>query len=122
MDYNGTTYKDTYGTLYNWYAIKTAKLCPKGWHVPSNAEWTTLITYLGGEDIAGEKMREKGFAHWRDAEDDYYIATNGSGFTALPDGQFHWFSRLSFHCPNLPSKKLYCTIIFLIAINVLFLL
>jgi hypothetical protein len=42
-------YRDVYGALYNWYAVNTGKLCPKGWHVPSDAEWTELITFLGGE-------------------------------------------------------------------------
>ena len=42
-------YKDSYGALYNWYAVNTGKLCPAGWHVPTDAEWTELIRYLGGE-------------------------------------------------------------------------
>lgn len=49
-----------YGKLYNWYAvIDTNGLCPQGWHVPSDAEWDTLVTYLGGEDVAGAKMKAK---------------------------------------------------------------
>jgi len=58
------SYKNTYGALYNWYAVNTGKLAPKGWHVPSDAEWTTLITYLGGDSIAGGKMKETGMSHW----------------------------------------------------------
>ena len=58
------TYKGTYGALYNWYAVKTDKLCPSGWHVPSNDEWNTLITYLGGEIAAGVKVIETGNTHW----------------------------------------------------------
>ena len=45
------------GGLYNWYTINTGKLCPIGWHVPSDTEWNTLITYLGGESIAGSKLK-----------------------------------------------------------------
>jgi uncharacterized protein (TIGR02145 family) len=82
-----STYKADYGALYNWYAVKTGKLCPTGWHVPSDAEWTTLTTYLGGESIAGDKLKEAGFAHWVDTADpDYLGGTNSSGFTALPGG------------------------------------
>lgn len=45
------------GALYNWYAVDTKKLCPTGWHVPTDAEWTTLTTYLGGETGAGLKLK-----------------------------------------------------------------
>ena len=60
------TYKATYGALYNWYTVNTGNLCPTGWHVPGDAEWTTLTTYLGGEDVAGGKLKEVGITHWLD--------------------------------------------------------
>jgi len=75
------TYKATYGALYNWYAVNTGKLCPTGWHVSTNAEWTTLTTYLGGEAVAGAKLKESGTAHWTSPNAG---ATNETGFTALP--------------------------------------
>jgi uncharacterized protein (TIGR02145 family) len=75
------TYKATYGALYNWYAVNTGKLCPTGWHVSSNAEWTTLTTYLGGASAAGAKLKEPGTAHWTSPNTE---ATNETGFTALP--------------------------------------
>jgi uncharacterized protein (TIGR02145 family) len=78
--------KVTYGALYNWHAVNTGKLCPKGWHVPSDAEWTTLTTYLGGEALAGDKLREKGTAHWDNNNDLTNPATDEVGFTALPGG------------------------------------
>jgi len=77
------TYKDPYGGLYNWYAVETGKLCPSGWHVPSNSEYNNLITYLGGTAIAGGKMKETGTEHWASPNSG---ATNESGFTALPGG------------------------------------
>lgn len=77
------TYKYTYGALYNWYTVKTNKLCPKGWHVPTDAEWTILTTYLGGESVAGGKLKERGTSHW---ESPNTGATNESGFTALSSG------------------------------------
>jgi uncharacterized protein (TIGR02145 family) len=52
--------KTLYGALYNWHAVNTGKLCPKGWHVPTDEEWTTLTSYLGGESIAGGKLKEFG--------------------------------------------------------------
>jgi uncharacterized protein (TIGR02145 family) len=76
-------YKDTYGALYNWYVVNTGKLCPTGWHVPLDAEWTTLTTYLGGESVAGGKLKETGTTHWTSLNAG---ATNESGFTALPGG------------------------------------
>jgi uncharacterized protein (TIGR02145 family) len=80
-------YKETYGALYNWYAVDTASngnknICPAGWHVPVNDEWTALTTYLGGEDVAGGKLKETGTVHWIDN----MYATNEFGFTALPAG------------------------------------
>jgi uncharacterized protein (TIGR02145 family) len=76
------TYKDTYGALYNWYAVNTGKLCPTGWHVPTNTEWTTLTDYLGGTGTASGKLKETGTTHWLVPND----GTNESGFTALPGG------------------------------------
>lgn len=74
----------TYGRLYNYYAVVDSRnLCPLGWHVPSDAEWTTLGTYLGGDLIAGGKMKETGTTHWASPNTD---ATNSSGFNGLPGG------------------------------------
>jgi uncharacterized protein (TIGR02145 family) len=72
----------TYGKLYNWYAVTDKrKLCPTGWHVPSDDEWTLLTDYLGGDQAAGGKM--KATTLWNDPNTD---ADNSSGFTALPAG------------------------------------
>ncbi len=77
-----------FGALYNWHAVNTGKLCPSGWHVPSDADWTALSNYLGGETIAGDKLKEIGSIHWQPYSS--YIAntttTNESGFSALPGG------------------------------------
>ena len=80
---NGVVNKNTYGALYNWYAVNTGKLAPKGWHVPTNDEYTTLITFLGGESVASSKLKESGTSHWQSPNTE---ATNQSGFTALPGG------------------------------------
>jgi uncharacterized protein (TIGR02145 family) len=78
-----TSYKNTYGALYNFYAVSTGKLCPTGWHVPTDAEVTTLTTYLGGASVAGGKLKEIGTTHWSSPNTD---ATNESGFTAISSG------------------------------------
>lgn len=70
---------ETYGRLYTYDAAKGA--CPSGWHLPSDTEWTTLINYLGGEEVAGGKM--KATKLWNSPNDG---ATNSSGFTAFPGG------------------------------------
>ncbi len=81
---NYSPFKDQYGALYNWYAVTTGNLCPDGWHVPNDANWTTLINFLGGEEIAANKLKEAGTANWNSPNTG---ATNESGFTALPCGQ-----------------------------------
>ena len=75
------TNKVTYGALYNWYVIGTGKLCPTGWHVPTDDEWTTLASYEGGN---GGKLKETGTIHWAVPNTG---ATNESSFTGLPGGQ-----------------------------------
>lgn len=75
--------KNIYGALYNWYAVNTGKLCPTGWHVPTDSEWITLTSRLGGELLAGGKLKETGTAYWKSPNAN---ATNETGFTALPGG------------------------------------
>ena len=75
---------DIYGYLYNWFVILDSRnVAPYGWHIPSNSEWETLILYLGGDSIAGGKLREIGTTHWQYQN---IGASNTSGFTALPGG------------------------------------
>ena len=113
---NGTTY----GKLYNWYAVNDPRgLAPTGYHIPTDAEWTTLATYLGGERVAGRKMKESGTSHWR--FDEFTDATNSSGFTGLPGGGFNnmvflgfghmnaygfWWSSSEFNTGNAWSRDL----------------
>ena len=87
---NDENYCNIYGGLYQWdeamqYSTTPGVkgICPTGWHLPTDAEWTTLTTYLGGESIAGGKMKETGTTHW--FRHSTYV-TNLSGFTALPGG------------------------------------
>jgi len=74
---------NTFGALYNWYAVETGNLCPAGWHAPTDEEWTILANYLGGSLVAGGKLKEVGTTHWYSPNDD---ATNETGFTALAGG------------------------------------
>lgn len=76
--------KDVYGALYNWYAINSGKLCPVGWDVPNDSEWTTLTEYAGGTQTGGNKLKESGTTHWGSSN---VGATNETGFTALPAGE-----------------------------------
>ncbi|MBN2274131.1 MAG: fibrobacter succinogenes major paralogous domain-containing protein [Bacteroidales bacterium] len=86
----------TYGVLYNWPAAMAGAasssanpsgvqgVCPSGWHLPSDTEWTELITFLGDTAIAGGKLKETGTTHWDSPNTG---ATNESGFKALPGGK-----------------------------------
>jgi uncharacterized protein (TIGR02145 family) len=83
---NDVSNKATYGALYNWYALNATtngnkSICPAGWHIPSDAEWTTLNTYLG-TNTAGAQLKEIGSTHWQATN----TGDNSSGFTALPSG------------------------------------
>jgi uncharacterized protein (TIGR02145 family) len=82
-DNDSWTYKNTYGALYNWYAVSTGKLCPTGWHVPADVEWATLTEFLGGENIAGAKLKETGTTHWISPNT---TQAGNIGFKALPAG------------------------------------
>jgi uncharacterized protein (TIGR02145 family)/uncharacterized repeat protein (TIGR02543 family) len=93
------TYMETFGALYNWYAVNTGKLAPEGWHVATDAEWSALIAYLGGGSVAAGKLKETGTAHWNFTDSS---VTNESGFTAVPGGSrssngFAIFSGINFY-------------------------
>lgn len=83
--YNGDeTNVVTYGRLYTWYTVSDNRnVCPAGWHVPSDVEWATMLTYLGGEAVAGGKLKEIGTTHWSSPNTG---ATNEKGFSGLPGG------------------------------------
>jgi len=111
--YNGTNVADakatdnyaTYGVLYNWTAAMDGEassttnpsgiqgVCPAGWHLPSDAEWTELTDYLGGTSDAGGKLKETGTTHWNSPNTG---ATNETGFTALPGGYRYDFGTFYY--------------------------
>lgn len=78
---------EKYGKLYNWYAVNDSRgLAPEGWRIPSDKDWDILADYLGGDELAGEKMKsEEGWLQEGNG-------TNESGFTGLPGG-FHGFNE-----------------------------
>ena len=113
---NNTANGPVYGKLYNWYAVNDPRgLAPAGWHVPSDVEWTTLTTFLGGELFAGNKM--KATTGWTLTSG--ITNTNSSGFTGLPggyrfnDGEFYyvgnngyWWSSLEAGTTDLWNRYL----------------
>ena len=113
---NNSSNSVTYGRLYNWYAVSSTtngnkNICPTGWHVPTDAEWTTLTTYLGGESVAGGKLKESGTSHWNSPNTG---ATNSSGFTALPGGyrtdygDFKNVKNFGYWWSSTQSANIYC--------------
>ena len=93
--YNNNSNTD-YGALYTGIAAMNGEgnssanpsgvqgVCPDGWHIPSASEWDQLVSYLGGINVAGGKLKETGTTHWNSPNTS---ATNESGFTALPGGR-----------------------------------
>jgi uncharacterized protein (TIGR02145 family) len=71
------------GALYNWQTVATGKLCPTGWHVPLQDEYNALVSFVGGVEIAGGKLKENGTKTWSNPN---VWGTNLSGFTGLPCG------------------------------------
>jgi uncharacterized protein (TIGR02145 family) len=81
---NDSQYETPYGNLYNWYTVNDSRnLCPTGWHVPSDTEWSVLTDYLGGETIAGGKMKSLSTQYWASPNAN---ATNEINFSGLPGG------------------------------------
>lgn len=82
---NSTANKDTYGALYNFYVVNTGKVCPSGWHVPSDAEWTMLTDFIG----TNEGIKLKSTTGWKEngnGTDDY-------GFSGVPGGKRNYFGN-----------------------------
>jgi uncharacterized protein (TIGR02145 family) len=140
-DYNNTHANSTiYGRLYNWYAVdnneatKVASnggknVCPTGWHVPFEAEWITITTFLGGEFVAGGKLKETGTTHWTTPNTG---ATNETGFTALPggireiSGSFNvignygcWWSSTDYSPTNAYDRDMMCNYGYLISYSII---
>jgi uncharacterized protein (TIGR02145 family) len=103
---NDANYNADYGKLYNWYAVNTGNLCPTGYHVPTDTEWSTLETFLGSDP--GGKLKEIGTVHWNSPNTG---ATDEVGFTALPgglravDGSFFNFRSFGYWWSATPSSS-----------------
>lgn len=83
--YNDSANAEKYGKLYNWHAVNDSRgLAPKGWKIPSNEDWDCLIEFLGGEVVAGTKMKSSN--GWQDYKRKSGNGTNQSGFSGLPSG------------------------------------
>lgn len=97
-----------YGTLYNSYAVNTGKLCMEGFHVPTFTDWVNLMNAVGGENVAGGKLKEEGLSHWIAPNTG---ATNISGFTGLPggfresDGKFYQLGRVGVWYGTMNNGK-----------------
>ena len=115
--YNNSGSNDaTYGKLYNWYAVNTSKLCPTGWHVPTDAEWTVLTDYLTADGHSGsEGSALKSTSGWNsggNGTDDYgflglpggYRSLNGSFLNIGNNG--HWWSSSQFNTSDAWSRNL----------------
>lgn len=86
-------YKKSVGAIYNWHAVGTGKLCPAGWHVPTDKEWSDMMEYAGTEERSGDnaaRLKEAGTAHWRSPNEG---ATNAIFFNALPAGEISYFYK-----------------------------
>lgn len=93
---DASRYKDIYGSLYNWYTVNMGNLCPTGWHLPSDTEWTLLTSFLGGENVAGGKLKSTDGWNSPNFDGTNTGATNETGFTALSGG-YRFFEDGSFN-------------------------
>jgi uncharacterized protein (TIGR02145 family) len=111
--------KYSYGALYNWHAVNSGKLCPVGWHVPTNTDWQILFNFLGGEKKAGDKLKEPGTSYWTYPNEG---ATNSSGFSARAGGMYskdfsfgdngvggYWWSSTEYNKTNANLVYLFFT-------------
>jgi uncharacterized protein (TIGR02145 family) len=81
---NSSQYNNPYGKLYNWYVVQDSRnVCPKGWRVPTDADWLALFNQLGGANAAGGKLKLSGTSNWKPPNMD---GSNSSGFNGLPGG------------------------------------
>jgi len=95
---NNPNYEVPYGKLYNWYVVADPRnVCPTGWHLPTDAEWTVLSDHLGGASVAGGKMKSAGTWYWLVGNTG---ATNESGFSGLPVG-FRYYAHGVFYYLDL---------------------
>ena len=108
---NDSQHENPYGKLYNWYTVADPRnVCPTDWHVPSDAEYTLLTDYSGGESVAGGTMKSTGTQYWISPNT---YATNESGFSGLPggqsasDGQFNNFGSLGGWWSSTEDGTLY---------------
>jgi len=109
---NNDSLRKIYGKLYNWYAIIDSRgIAPKGWRIPTTEDLMKLINYLGGDSVAGGKLKEKGLIHWLYPN---IGATNESGFNALPGGYrlnyggtFHALGANGYFWTTTESFELY---------------
>ena len=109
----------TFGHLYNWYAVNdTRNLCPPGWHVPTDDEWSVLVEFLGGEEVAGGKLKGTDTTFWHGPNTG---ATHETGFSGLPggcrrhDGPFHYWTYYGFWwtaTEEAPELVLYRSLVF----------
>jgi len=126
---NDLAYLDSYGRLYNWYAVDNSSdryICPEGWRVPTRDEYAVLNTFLGGQSVAGGKMKERGTDHWQspnsvsdnlsssgfNARGSGYRLTTGSYssikrysyiWSVTPNGSNAYYRRLKYNTTSYPE-------------------
>lgn len=115
---NDSNYYNIYGNLYNGYSVLDERnLCPEGWHIPTDAEWTILIEYLGGSSLAYTHLTEVGNTHWMNSAKSN--PDNSTGFTGLPAGgrggqaTFNFLGQAGYFWSSTLSNSIYLKIRYL---------
>jgi uncharacterized protein (TIGR02145 family) len=103
-------YPETYGAIYNWYAVATGKLCPKGWHIPTQEEWNDLMDYAGEISFSNEDNEPGTMTHWWTSTEDRLNLAPGEKATnaSIVGLSYNSNAKSQGTCPKESAQPVRC--------------